>query len=209
MKTNLLLPVAASVFALVCPAQASPFVGGYRQMDSGSVSIIGGDGARWRLDVAATQVDTVQNRPEERLYVDLSRCNGSVCTVVGRWSKPLAATEIQISSDPNQGYLRATIGGLVLELALTATSPKTPVEGTSVDSLGLSTTPPGARPGVSQEHAAAGYLRFGRIRCVAADGAELGEVIEADTTGGDGRYANPPPSHLPTGFLTGKRKARC
>src|SRR5689334_12338224 len=118
MKIRLLVVASAvAVLGCVVPAQATPYAGQFRYLSTGAISLQGADGARWLLAVFATQSGQVESRPEQRLYVDLSRCVGSTCTAMGRWSRPLTAAEVSIAWQEPLGLqgtsarLRTVLGG--------------------------------------------------------------------------------------------------
>ena len=212
-----LLAAASLVAALgvaVVPAQATPYAGQYRYLSSGPLAVQGADGARWLLQIGATQSGSYESRAEQRLYVDLTRCAGT-CTEVGRWSRPLTDAEIAISPFGATAYvvsgtltarLRTVLGGFNLDVTLSDTG-----TGGAVDGLGISTTPPGIGPGVEQYSYAEGNAHLGALSCrIARSEGSFGEVTGADTLGDDARDPRTaPPAALPAGFLKGKRAAHC
>ncbi len=213
-----LLAAASLVAALgvaVVPAQATPYAGQFRYLSSGPLAVQGADGARWLLQVTATQSGSYESRAEQRLYVDLTRCAGT-CTAMGRWSRPLTDAEISVSDMGTAGVivvgsltarLRTTLGGLNLDVTLHN-------EGTGggyIDGLGSSTTPPGIRPQVVRYVFAEGSARLGNVSCsIGHSETTFGVVDGADTLGDDARDPRTaPPAALPAGFLKGKRAAHC
>jgi hypothetical protein len=215
MKIRLLSAAAvlAALAGAVMPAHAEPYAGQFRYLSAGPITVQGADGARWLLAVFATQSGPVESRPEQRLYLDLSRCVGSTCTAVGRWSRPLTAAEVAIEWQEPMGLqgtsarLRTVLGGRNLDVTLTSGN----IGGGAFDGLGVSTAPPGVGPEFAQYTAAAGSAKLGALTCKVAqsDGA-IGQVETVDTVGDDTRDPRTaPPATLPAGFLTGRHAARC
>lgn len=218
MKVRL-LGASACLLALgaaTLPAHATPYVGSFRYLDSGTITVRGADGARWLVDIGATQGGQVESRAEQSLYVDISRCTGSTCVTKAKWSRPLTAAEISISQvglvalATNQqvtGKLHTLLGGRDLVVSLTGHD----VAGTAVDSVQSSTDPIGVGPGAEQWNVADGTVSLGGLRCKVLRGdGTIGEVQRADTVGDDARDPRTaPPARLPAGFLTGPHRAHC
>lgn len=202
-----LVAAAAALGCAAAPVEATPFAGQYQLIGSGDVTVIGADGAKWVLEVDGTESDdaAVQTRVEQTLHVTLSRCVAGACVEAGHWTRPLDASEIDVSGDRSRGLLRVAVAGSPLVLDLRNASVTI---GTAFHGLGTEPTRPGARPRVSRYNFARGTLQIGRLRCAVEDG-QLADVVEADTTGDDVRYPTAPPSAFPAGFLTGKRAPRC
>jgi hypothetical protein len=166
------------------------------------------------LAISATASGMIESRPEQRLYLDLSRCAASACVSVGKWSRPLTAAEVSISSQtgvvdttPASGTVRSVLGGAHFDVNLGGTS--IGVGGGYFDGLGSSTTPPGIRPGFVHYTSAGGTITLAGLRCRVTRG-EIGNITTVDTIGDDARDPrNAPPAQLPAGFLTGKHAPRC
>lgn len=207
MAAGLTLAVASM------PASADPYAGQYDYLATGTLTVKGADGARWLLAVAATSSGPVGSRPEQHLYVDLDRCVGDSCAPVGRWTRPLTAADIAITStnnsldgQPSTGRLRTVLGGLSLNVALDGGD----VAGGTFHGLGSTTSPPGVAPAMTQYTFATGRVDLGGITCEVSRErrtATIGRVTVVDTLGNDTRKA--PPANLPAGFLRGKARAHC
>lgn len=207
--------VAAALAVAVVPARATPYAGEYRYLTSGPIAVHGADGARWLLQIGATQSGSYESRAEQRLYVDLTRCADG-CVEVGRWSRPLTNAEISISPFGTQvlvstGHLTARLRTVLSGVNLDITMRQSGNSYGAVDGFGLSTTPPGLRPTVEQYAFASGALALGPLRCaIGSDESTFGEVTGADTVGDDARDPRvAPPRVLPPGLLKGKGTARC
>lgn len=222
MKVRLLAAsgVTAVIGSLVAPAHATPYAGQFRYASSGTVAFQGADGARWLLSLGATQSGSFESRAEQRLYIDLSRCAGSRCDTVGKWSRPLTASEVSITPGslpslnsmlgPDRGTarVRTVLGGVTLDLILEGSSAGA---GAAFDGLGISTTPPGIQPQVERYGSAGGALRLGGVACkVGTSEGTIGEVTGVDTLGDDARDPRTaPPSTMPAGFSNRRHPARC
>lgn len=210
------LSAIACAVVLVAPAHATPYAGQFRYLSSGTLSVEGADGARWLLTVGATQSGSFESRPEQKLYIDLTRCVASACKTVGKWSRPLTANEVSISTQgvlatwtqPGGARLRTVLGGMNLDLTLNDDGS---VGGAAFDSLGESTSPPGVRPQVEQYSYASGTVNLARLHCaVAHNQGVIGQADGADTIGDDTRDPRvAPPAKLHVGFLSGKRAPSC
>jgi hypothetical protein len=217
-RTLVLVSLAGSL-VLVGGAQAEPYAGQYRYLDTGRLSLQGADGARWVLRVVATRDGAAQTRSEQRLYVDLDRCPDATCVAVGRWVRPLTSSEIVIDGDlgyqPVSDGSSSVLGALSTSLAGRSLRVRVDGEGGggagAFHGLGLNAEPPGAHPQASQWKTVTGSLRLAGLRCSApvAKG-ELGEAELVDTVGDDVRDPRTaPPTSWPAGFLAGRRTARC
>lgn len=218
MKVRLLAAASIAVAAgvAVAPAQATPYAGQFHYLSTRTLAFTGADGARWLLNLGATQSGAVESRSEQKLYIDLSRCAGSACKTVGKWSRPLTANEVSISgegvpmaaSQPATARLRTVLGGVNLDVTLTDDGD---LGGAALDSLGTTLSPPGIGPSIEQWQYASGTVKLATLTCrVAHHQGVIGEVEGADTVGDDSRDPRTaPPAHLPAGFLTGKRSASC
>jgi hypothetical protein len=215
MKLRLLgaSAVAGMLAMSMASAHATPYAGQFSYLATGSVAFQGADGARWLLAVTATASGAAESRPEQRLYLDLSRCAGSSCVAVGKWSRPLTPAEVAITAPQAlvetqaSATLRTVLGGVPLDISLTGGT----VGGGAFEGLGSSTSPPGISPAVSQYTAASGQLTFAGMRCAPISrGAEIGRRTMLDTIGDDERDPRgAPPARLPAGFLTGKARPHC
>jgi hypothetical protein len=220
VRLSVAVVAAAVIGSLVVPAHATPYAGQFRYLDSGTLAIKGADGARWLLALGATQSGSFESRAEQRLYIDLSRCVGSRCDSVAKWSRPLTASEVSITpgayptinsmlgSSRGTAHVRTVLGGMDLDLTLQAS---TAGPGYGFGGLGTSTTPPGFRPQVGSFQSAGGSLRLAGLTCqVGAPAGTIGEIEGVDTLGDDARDPRTaPPATLPAGFLKGKRAAHC
>lgn len=218
MKVRLLAAagIAATIGVAIAPAQATPYAGQFRYLSSGTLAIQGADGARWLLVVGATQSGSFESRAEQSLYIDLSRCAGSACKVMGRWSRPLTDAEVTINAPlaPSVGVtqsssarVRTVLGGRNLDVTLTGGG----VIGNGVGGFVPTTSPVGVHPQYSQGAYAGGTVKLGALRCVVgtSQGA-IGQVVGADTIGDDARDPrSAPPATFPPGFLKGKNAAHC
>lgn len=210
--------VVATLGVTLVPAQATPYAGQFAYLTTGTVSIVGADGARWLLSVGATSDDGVSNRTERNLYIDLSRCTGSTCVAKGRWVRALTPAEITLKSTGNvhvvqteqgTGTVRTVLGDRDLRIDLREGG----VGGGSFTGVNSSTTPPGIAPQLHDWRYAAGTLRLGGMTCkVGVRGTEavIGSVMVVDTLGDDARDPRTaPPAQMPAGFLSGKHKVHC
>ena len=205
----------AAVGVALTPAQATPYAGQFHYLTTGTIAVRGADGAQWMLALTATTSGPLESRPEQRLYVDLNRCVGGVCTAAGRWARPLTSTEVAITPatavadlSNSKATLRTVLGGVRLEVKLDGEG----VGGGAFDGLGSSTSPPGIGPAFAQYTVASGRLAVAGISCgvTGSGGAEIGRIVTVDTVGDDVRDPRvAPPAHLPTGFLTGKARPSC
>lgn len=207
-----LLALVTSI-GLAGGAQATPYAGDYRYFSATPIAVHGADGARWVLTVTATKSGGVESRAEQRLYVDLDRCDSSGCVAKGRWSRPLVDSEIAIdrafdyqpvstgTPDPVSARLSTRLGGRLLTVSLSEAN-----SNGGIDVGGL-----GGTPHVVNHRSAVGTLRLAGVACtVPVRRAEIGEMALVDVTGDDARDPRTaPPATLPAGFLTGTRTARC
>lgn len=211
-----LLAAAAVTTALgagLVPAQATPYAGQFEFLSVGTVTFQGADGARWLLALTATASGPLESRPEQKLYLDLSRCAASSCVSMGKWSRPLTAAEVSISApnalvdtEASKGELHTVLGGANLDVTIDRSSN---VGGGYANGLGSSTAPPGVSPAFVTYTFAAGRLRLAGVTCRVFSG-ELGRITTVDTVGDDARDPRTaPPAHLPAGFLTGKQRLSC
>ena len=206
--------VGAALSVAVLPAQATPYAGQFQYMSTGTVELRGADGNRWLMTLTATASGPVESRPEQRLYIDLSRCVVERCAVVGKWVRPLATAEVAITSatalietQESTADLRTVVGGVPLAVHLDGDS----VGGGAFDGLGSSTAPPGLAPTFSQYTTAGGKVTVAGTTCVLRPkSAEIGRVVTVDTIGDDVRDPRTaPPAHLPAGFVTSKTRLGC
>lgn len=194
----------AATAALAGSSHAAPFAGQYRVLESGAVTVAGGDGVTWRLSVAASVATTQVVGSEQHLYVRLERCPTRRCDVVGAWSRPLTAGEIAVASDLSSGRLHTVLGGRALEITLGPVSCAAPClfgESGGGASVMVQSDNDHAtvNPAISRSQYTGGKLVLGDLRCTLRR-SFLGEVTEVDA---DDSHAGPPPTELPAGFLAG------
>ncbi len=212
MKISFLALMGLAVTITALPAQATPYAGQYDYLTTNGVAITGADGAKWLLTVQASKSGAVESRPEQYLYVDLSRCAANACTSVGRWVRPLISTEATIrpalgfgtASLTSDARLHTVLAGRSLEVVLAADAP-------SGSNFTFAPTSPDYRPHVTSFAFATGTLRVGSLSCsIATKAGEIGEFTGADTVGNDARTPRTPmPATLPAGFLTGQHAPHC
>ncbi len=201
LAISALLAVAGMLGPITQTADASPFVGEYDYLDSGTVAVMAADHTPWRISITATSQGQLQSRTEQRAYILIERCPSS-CTVVAKWSQPLTDRQVTIAGDLTSGRLRLPLAGTQLHLDLVGRDTHTPVDGVAFTGLGVSTAPPGVDPGIVQERGASGTAGLGRFNCpVREREAVVGTAIEVDTIGGDARYAGTAPRRLPAALL--------
>lgn len=198
----------ALIAALGVPqAGATPYAGQYRYLDASTVAIAGTDGARWLLSVEATESDGVGNRPEQFMYVDLSRCTGSTCVSRGSWVRPLTAAEISVSPDFVSGRLRTVLGGLPLDIALRHDGPVGPGATNAGPVVVGGPAPLDLQPGVNAFYDGTGTFSLGKASCSAT--GYTGAVVQADSVGRlDRERRTAPPARLPSA-IAGARALSC
>ncbi|MBK5305937.1 MAG: hypothetical protein JJD92_04535 [Frankiaceae bacterium] len=181
------------------PADAGPYAGQHRYVDTIKVSIHGADGATWNIQVAARVAGAVQSEDDTPLLVTLDRCVGKDCLAVGRWRQAMTNGRADVADDLSTGTIESTVMGVPVKVSLTATT-QLPIAN-SVNFGFQSNDPTYVHPRADYGKSATGTLLLGRLACKVTSGV-LGEaVFRADTNGPNGDSRTAPPRTWPVGML--------
>jgi hypothetical protein len=181
------------------PAQAAPYAGQHRYLDTGVLTVYGADGATWRLELAVRVAGAVQTEADTPVLLNLDRCLQRACRQVARWRQPLTTGTAQVGSDLAGGVLDTVVAGLPVRASLTATS-QLPL-GVSFETGVDLNAPSRVSPRVDSEKPADGTITIGRLTCRVGRGA-LGEVVaRIDSAGPNGDQRTMPPTSWPAGLL--------
>lgn len=196
--------------ALGSSAGAAPFVGQYRGLST-SLTVVGADGARYEIDLVATQSVVSATAPEQALYLDIRRCTRTRCTVVQKSRTPLGPTQVDVSPDMTSVRLDVQLGGLRLRgdgTGAYVTPGSSDVQHPGVGLYPLETTSGGPTLRFDVTSTTHGTVRLGSVVC-AGKTLDVFTFQAVDRIGDDVRDPHSAGDQLPRGLLTGRLRPSC